>query len=90
MPPYSIGPSDLGSDNVPGLPRLESCTFTGEYPMAKIEFEDAELPVRVSLQAFTPMIPIGRGRIGPAARCAALSRHEPRRVQREGVDRLVD
>ncbi|HKT11345.1 MAG TPA: hypothetical protein VJW77_05915, partial [Terriglobia bacterium] len=27
MPPYSRGPSDLGSDNVPGLPRLEDCAF---------------------------------------------------------------
>jgi uncharacterized protein (DUF608 family) len=58
MPPYSRGPSDLGSDNVPGLPRLESCTFTGEYPMARIDFEDPELPVRVSLEAFTPVIPL--------------------------------
>ncbi len=58
MPPYSIGPSDLGSDNVPGLPRLESCTFTGEYPLARIDFEDAELPVRVAFEAFTPIIPL--------------------------------
>ena len=58
MPPYSRGPSDLGSENVPGLPRLETCTFTGEYPLARIEFEDAELPVRVELDAFTPLIPL--------------------------------
>jgi non-lysosomal glucosylceramidase len=58
MPPYSRGPSDLGSENVPGLPRLESCTFTGEYPLARIDFEDTELPVRVSLEAFTPLIPL--------------------------------
>jgi len=58
MPPYSRGPSDLGSDNVPGLPRLETCTFTGEYPLARIDFEDSELPVQVSLEAFTPVIPL--------------------------------
>jgi non-lysosomal glucosylceramidase len=58
MPPYSHGPSDLGSDNVPGLPRLETCTFTGEYPLARIDFDDPELPVRVSLEAFTPVIPL--------------------------------
>lgn len=58
MPPYSRGPSDLGSENVPGLPRLETCTFTGEYPLARIDFEDAELPVRVELEAFTPFIPL--------------------------------
>src|SRR5690349_17444396 len=58
MPPYSRGPSDLGSENVPGLPRLDTCTFTGEYPLARIDFEDAELPVRVELEAFTPFIPL--------------------------------
>ena len=58
MPPYSRGPSDLGSDNVPGLPRLENCTFTGEYPLAHIEFEDSELPVRVRMEAFTPLVPL--------------------------------
>jgi uncharacterized protein (DUF608 family) len=58
LPPYSRGPSDLGSDNVPGLARLETCTFTGEYPRATIDFEDPELPVRVSLEAFTPVIPL--------------------------------
>ncbi|HET7212192.1 MAG TPA: GH116 family glycosyl-hydrolase [Terriglobia bacterium] len=58
MPPYSRGPSDLGSDNVPGLPRLGDCVFTGEYPLAHIEFEDSELPVRVRMEAFTPVIPL--------------------------------
>ncbi len=57
-PPYSRGPSDMGSNNVPGLPRLATCTFTGEYPMARIDFEDSALPVRVSLEAFTPIIPL--------------------------------
>ncbi len=58
LPPYSRGPSDLGSDNVPGLPRLENSVFTGDYPLAWIDFEDSQLPVRVSLEAFTPIIPL--------------------------------
>ncbi len=57
QPPYE-GPSGLGSNNVPGLPRLKSCTFTGEFPVAQIAFQDARLPVRVSLDAFTPFIPL--------------------------------
>jgi len=56
MPPYE-GPSGLGAANVPGLPRLASCTFTGEYPLASIAFEDARFPVKVTLEGFTPFIP---------------------------------
>jgi non-lysosomal glucosylceramidase len=57
LPPYE-GPNGLGSNNAPGLPRLASATFTGEYPLAHIDFRDARVPVRVSLDAFSPFIPV--------------------------------
>jgi uncharacterized protein (DUF608 family) len=57
QPPYE-GPSGLGSDNVPGLPRLASAKFIGAYPFARIEFEDVRLPVLVSLEAFNPLVPL--------------------------------
>jgi non-lysosomal glucosylceramidase len=57
MPPYE-GASGLGSANVPGLPRLATSTFTGEFPVGHVDFEDSQLPVNVSLEAFTPFIPI--------------------------------
>jgi uncharacterized protein (DUF608 family) len=56
-PPYE-GPSGLGSDNVPGLPRLASARFTGAYPFARLEFEDKKLPILVSLEAFNPLVPL--------------------------------
>lgn len=56
QPPYE-GASGLGSDNAPGLVRLASSTFTGEFPLAHVDFGDSALPVRVSLDAFTPFIP---------------------------------
>jgi non-lysosomal glucosylceramidase len=56
LPPYT-GESGLGSDNVPGLSRLASARFRGEYPLAHIDFEDSTLPVEVSLEAFSPIIP---------------------------------
>ena len=56
LPPYE-GAEGLGSANAPGLSRLASAKFTGEYPLAHIDFEDPELPVRVSLDAFSPFIP---------------------------------
>ena len=57
LPPYE-GQNGLGADNAPGLSRLASSRFTGEFPLAHIDFEDRELPVRVSLDAFTPFIPL--------------------------------
>ena len=56
LPPYQ-GESGLGWQNAPGLSRLKGATFTGEYPLAHIDFEDPEVPVGVSLDAFSPFIP---------------------------------
>ncbi len=41
-----------------GLPRFRNAVFTGAYPFAQIEFQDAKLPVSVSLEAFNPMVPL--------------------------------
>ncbi len=56
LPPYE-GADGLGSNNAPGLTRLASAKFTGEYPLAHIDFRDDALPVRVALDAFSPFIP---------------------------------
>ena len=56
QPPYQ-GHEGLGSDNVPGLSRLESAVFHGAYPLAHIDFHDSSLPVQVQLDAFSPFIP---------------------------------
>ena len=41
-----------------GLPRFKGSMLQGEYPLVKITFEDASLPVQVELEAFTPLIPL--------------------------------
>ncbi len=56
LPPYE-GQNGLGSNNAPGLSRLEAAKFTGEFPLARIDFQDRSLPVKVSLEAFSPFIP---------------------------------
>jgi uncharacterized protein (DUF608 family) len=40
------------------LSRLQSATFTGEYPLSQIDFHDSRLPVKISLEAFSPFIPL--------------------------------
>jgi uncharacterized protein (DUF608 family) len=67
MPPYA-STAGLGPNNAPGLSRLEGATFTGEFPLAHIDFTDTRLPVRVSLDAFSPFIPLDADASGhPAA-----------------------
>lgn len=56
-PPYE-GSNGLGWNNVPGLPRLEGAAFTGAYPLARIEFQDAKLPLGITLEAFNPLVPL--------------------------------
>src|ERR1017187_3004786 len=65
QPPYE-GATGLGSKNAPGLVRLASATFTGEFPLARIDFADPALPVCVSLEAFTPFIPHQPHESGPS------------------------
>ncbi len=37
---------------------FEDIKFCGEYPLARMEYRDAKLPVTVSLEAFSPFIPL--------------------------------
>jgi uncharacterized protein (DUF608 family) len=41
-----------------GVSRLEEAQFRGEYPFAWVQFKDRSLPVRVSLRAWNPFIPL--------------------------------
>lgn len=55
-------------DQLAGLPRLDSATLHGEYPVVDVDFADRVLPVEVSLHAFTPLVPLDADASGiPAA-----------------------
>jgi len=56
MPPYEYSSGDWFRGA--GLPRLKDSVFTGEFPFARIDFEDDTLPVRVQLEAFNPLTPL--------------------------------
>jgi len=78
MPPYE-GPEGLGSNNVPGLSRLEGATFTGEFPVAQVEFHDSRLPVNVTLDAFSPFIPLDAEESGLPVAVLRYVAHNPGR-----------
>ncbi len=40
------------------LPGVQATELTGEYPIAELTYQDEALPVRVSLEAFSPFIPL--------------------------------
>ncbi|NLT72639.1 MAG: hypothetical protein GXX94_00385 [Chloroflexi bacterium] len=40
-----------------GLPHMHSVTFRGEFPLAWVRFEDPQMPVEVTLEAYSPFIP---------------------------------
>jgi len=52
------GRGTVGRDHGQGLAHFRDCTFTGGYPFGRIDFEDRAVPLRVSLEAFNPLIPL--------------------------------
>lgn len=41
-----------------GLPRFKSCTFEGQYPFGKVALSDPNLPLQVTLEGWSPFIPL--------------------------------
>lgn len=42
----------------PDWPRIKRIEMTGEYPVARLRFQDDGLPVKVELEAFSPLAPL--------------------------------
>lgn len=56
-PPYTSSHGYLQAELV-NLPRMEDSEMICEYPFAEVDFKDSELPVTVSMEAYTPFIPL--------------------------------
>src|SRR5438105_3099397 len=59
------------------LPGVESMEFIGEYPVAELTYHDPALPLRVSMQAFNPFIPLNSSASALPAIIVTLSRTNP-------------
>ncbi len=59
--PREIGAAAIsGGEQTRALdhPGWRDVTFNGEYPLGRVEYRDADSPVTVSLEAFSPFIPL--------------------------------
>ena len=52
---FGFGPSSM---TMSGFPHFRRCVFTGEFPIAKLDFSDDDFPGPVSLTAFNAFIPL--------------------------------
>jgi non-lysosomal glucosylceramidase len=57
LPPFTGGFGAHREQGL-GLPRFCDVVFTGTYPFAQVQFQDAKLPVSIALEAFNPMAPL--------------------------------
>ncbi len=85
LPPYDLQQEGLGSANVPGLPRLAEARFLGSFPISRIEFEDRDCPVNVSLEAFSPFQPLDANASGLPCAVLTYQIHNPAATATEAV-----
>lgn len=48
----------LSSTSMQGFPHFRDCVFTGEFPVATLEFTDETFPGRVTLTGWNPLVPL--------------------------------
>jgi non-lysosomal glucosylceramidase len=47
----------LGNALLPGLPHVPEVVFRNQFPLARLDYQDAALPVTVALEAWSPFVP---------------------------------
>jgi uncharacterized protein (DUF608 family) len=85
LPPYDLDANGFGTGGVPGLPRLAEAKFHGSFPISRIDFEDSDCPVEVSLEAFSPFQPLDADASGLPCAVLNYSIHNPGTAAVEAV-----
>jgi len=57
QPPHNLS-HGYSSSRLAGLPRFEHSRMRAEYPLCAVKLEDGRVPVDVTLEAYTPFIPL--------------------------------
>jgi len=60
-----------------GIPRISSIEMTGDYPLVTLRYQDADLPVRVELTAFSPFEPLNTRLSSMPLACFVFKIHNP-------------
>ncbi len=67
FPPYT-GWMGIPRQTLSGVARFDEVEFKGEYPFAWLTFQDEQIPAKIKLEAYNPMIPLDADNSGiPAA-----------------------
>ena len=57
QPPHNLS-HGYDSSRLAGLPRMQHSRMRAEYPLCAVRMEDEALPLEVTLEAYTPFIPL--------------------------------
>ncbi len=84
LPPFTGGGGGGFPRNaLAGVSRFKEVVFRGEYPFAWIEFQDREMPVKVTLEAFNPFIPMN---VADSSIPGAILRYTITNTQKQPVE----
>jgi uncharacterized protein (DUF608 family) len=84
-PPHEASNGYL-PETMAGFPRFRDSVLHGEYPLAMVDFLDDGLPLRASLEAFTPLVPLD---VEASGLPAAVLRYRVRNTGDRAVEATV-
>ncbi len=59
LPPFTdLNGGGFEQNHAAGAPRMREAVFSGEYPLARVELRDPDVPLQAVLEAFNPFIPL--------------------------------